>query len=189
MKTFLITALVILTTSTGLLAQTQVKPGVGINFTSITGGGEDVSGRIGWQIGGSVAFGDKFYIEPGIFYQTESVEYVSLASPTATEATYSGVRVPLAIGLDILGGTDSTIGLRGFGGGSGYFVTGTTSDVFDKDDFRSPKWGVFAGLGIDISLFYLDLSYQWSLTDIQEDISNVDLGKSNAFFVTAGIRF
>lgn len=189
MKTLLIAALAMLATSTGLLAQAQVKPGVGLSFTNITGTGEDVTGRIGWQIGGSVAFGERFYIEPGVFYQTESVEFVSPSTSSTTDATYSGVRVPLAIGLDILGGTDSTIGLRGFGGGSGFFVTGTTSDVLDKEDFSSPKWGVFAGLGLDISLFYLDLSYQWSLTNIQEDVSAIDLGKSNALFVTAGIRF
>jgi hypothetical protein len=35
----------------------------------------------------------------------------------------------------------------------------------------------------------LDLSYEWSLTDLQEDVSNVEVGKTRSFFLNAGFRF
>ncbi|WP_373396600.1 outer membrane beta-barrel protein [Algoriphagus halophilus] len=170
-------------------AQTQVKPGVGINFTNITGDGADAKGQVGWQIGASVAFGEKFYIEPGAFYQTSSFEYVTSDSAPVTDATYHGIRIPVALGLDVLGNADSAFGLRIFGGGSTYIVTGTSSEFLDKDDISSPQWGVFAGAGLDIAIFYIDASYQWSVTNIQEDVSNIDLGNTKGFFLTAGLRF
>lgn len=173
----------------GLQAQTQIKPGIGINSTNVTGEGADAKGQIGWQIGASAAFGKKFYIEPGVFYQTNSFEFTTASAGPVTDATYSGVRVPLNLGLVVLGNADSAFGLRVFGGGSGYFVTGTNSDFLDKDDVESPQWGVHGGAGLDIAIFYLDASYQWSLSNIQTDINQIDLGKTKGFFLTAGIRF
>lgn len=173
----------------GLQAQTQIKPGIGINSTNVSGKGAEAKGQIGWQIGASAAFGEKFYFEPGVFYQTNSFEFTGPNGTLASDATYSGVRVPLNLGLLILGNADSAFGLRVFGGGSGYFVTGTNSDFLDKDDVESPQWGVHAGAGLDIAIFYLDASYQWSLSNIQTDINQIDLGKTKGFFLTAGIRF
>lgn len=172
-----------------LHAQTQIKPGIGINMTNISGEGADAKGQVGWQIGGSVAFGEKFYFEPGVFYQTSSVEFTTANGGPISDLTYSGVRIPLAVGLDVLGNADSVGGLRIFGGGSGLIVTGTSSDSFDKDEIESPQWGVFAGAGVDIAIFYLDLSYQWSLSNVQADIDQIDLGKSKGIFITAGLRF
>ncbi|WP_288369587.1 outer membrane beta-barrel protein [uncultured Algoriphagus sp.] len=172
-----------------LHAQTQIKPGIGVNTTNITGSGLDASGQIGWQIGGSVAFGEKFYFEPGVFYQTNSFEVNQVGNLPVTDATYSGIRIPVAVGLDVLGNADSFAGLRVFGGASGLIVTGTNSDFLDKDMVESPQWGVFGGLGLDIAIFYLDFTYQWSLSNIQTDVDQIDLGKTRGIFWTAGLRF
>lgn len=170
-------------------AQTQVKPGIGINTTNITGDGLDATGQIGWQVGASVAFGEKFYFEPGVFYQTNSFEVAPVGNLPITDATYSGIRIPVAVGLDVLGNADSFAGLRVFGGGSTLLVTGTSSDFLDKDDVESPQWGVFAGVGLDIAIFYLDWTYQWSLSNVQSDVGDIDFGKTRGIFWTAGLRF
>jgi hypothetical protein len=170
-------------------AQTQIKPGIGINSTNVTGKGANASGQIGWQLGASVAFGEKFYFEPGVFYQTNSFEYSTVNQGPVTDASYSGIRVPVVVGLDVLGNADSFAGLRVFGGASGYFVTGTSSEFLSTDDIESPQWGVLAGAGLDIAIFYLDASYQWSLTNVQTDVNQIDLGKTKGFFLTAGLRF
>lgn len=95
----------------------------------------------------------------------------------------------MVVGLDVLGNADSFAGLRVFGGASGYFVTGTSSEFLSTDDIESPQWGVLAGAGLDIAIFYLDASYQWSLTNVQTDVNQIDLGKTKGFFLTAGLRF
>lgn len=171
------------------MAQTQIKPGVGLNFTNVTGEGTDAKGQAGWQLGASVAFGKKFYFEPGVFYQNSSFEYSTVDSGPITDAAYHGIRIPVAVGLDVLGNADSAFGLRIFGGGSSFIVTGTSDEFLDKDLVESPQWGVFAGAGLDIAIFYIDASYQWSLSNIQKDVSNIDLGNTKGFFLTAGLRF
>ena len=186
-----ISLLIVLLAAVGsLYAQSSIKPGIGVNFTSITGTGDDVSGKMGWQIGGSVELGKKLYFEPGIFYMTENAEATTIDNgvSTFTDAKFTGLRVPLAVGLDVLGNTESTFGLRVFGGGSAFLLTGV-SDGLDKKDFSSPEWGVFAGVGLDLAIFYLDWSYQWSVTNVQKNVTDIDFGKSNGIFLTAGLRF
>lgn len=189
MKKVVIFVVALFATVLGLQAQTQVKPGVGMNFTNVTGDGADAKGQAGWQIGASFAFGSKLYFEPGVFYQNSSFEYTTVDSGPITDAAYHGIRIPVAVGLDVLGNSDSAFGLRIFGGGSSFIVTGTSSEFLDKDELTSPQWGVFAGAGLDIAIFYIDASYQWSVTNIQEDVSNIDLGNTKGIFLTAGLRF
>jgi hypothetical protein len=189
MKKMFFAAAMFLGIAFGIQAQTQVKPGIGINTTNITGSGLDATGQIGWQVGASVAFGEKFYFEPGVFYQTNSFEVAPVGNLPITDASYSGIRIPVAVGLDVLGNADSFAGLRVFGGGSALLVTGTSSDFLDKDMVESPQWGVFAGVGLDIAIFYLDWTYQWSLSNVQTDIDAIDLGKTRGIFWTAGLRF
>lgn len=170
-------------------AQT-LKPGVGLNFANVTNA-EDVSanGNSGWQIGASMAFGNKFYFEPGIFFQSKSADFDSDAINNFedVEAQFSGFRIPVAVGLNVLGNDDSTISLRVFGGGSGYFITDTSDDI-KNIDVNKAQWGVFAGAGLDFWILFLDVSYEWSVTDIQQDINQINLGKTNGLFATAGLR-
>ena len=175
-----------------LVAQTTIKPGVGLNFTDFSQDpvGGEFKAKVGWQIGGSVAFGKKFYFEPGIFYVGKSTEFQSSSSGTPTideKADINGIRIPLAVGLNLIGNEKTLVSLRGFGGLSGFFLTGV-SDNLDKDDFEKTNFGVFAGAGIDIWKLYLDLSYEWSLSNVQKDVSAIDVGRTRSLFITAGLR-
>jgi opacity protein-like surface antigen len=174
-----------------LSAQTTIKPGVGLNFTDFSKdpASSEFKARVGYQIGGSVAFGKKFYFEPGLFYVGKSTEYTTSSTPTPEEQNFniSGFRIPVAVGLNIIGNEKTTVSLRGFGGLSGFFVTSVT-DIIDKDEINKSSFGVFAGAGVDFWKLYLDLSYEWSLTNIQKDVSTIDIGNSRSLFITAGIR-
>lgn len=107
-------------------AQVTIKPAVGINFSDYSkdpATGEYKS-KVGWQIGGSVAFGKKWYIEPGVFYVKKSTEAVDLGT-TIPDVTYdiSGFRIPVSIGFNVIGHEKSAIGLRAYGGPSAFIVT------------------------------------------------------------------
>ena len=191
MKSLILSLFALFTVSI-LAAQTTIKPGVGLNFTDFSQDpvGGEFKAKVGWQIGGSVAFGKKFYFEPGLFYVGKSTEFQSTASGTPTvdeQADINGIRVPLAVGLNLIGNEKTLVALRGFGGLSGFFLT-SVSDNLDKDDFEKTNFGVFAGMGIDIWKLYLDLSYEWSLSNVQKDVSAIDVGKSRSLFINAGIR-
>jgi hypothetical protein len=173
-----------------LTSQAQVfKPAVGVNFTDFSkdAGSGEFKSQVGWQIGGSLAFGKKIYLEPGIFYLKKSTEYqTSGGSSSNTDFDISGIRIPVAVGINLLGSEKSTVGLRAFGGGSAFILT-SVKDL-DKDDFESASWGVFAGAGLDFTMFFLDIQYEWSLTNVTKDINTIDVGKTRSLFLNAGIR-
>ncbi len=58
--------------------QATIKPSLGFSFNNFS---ETISGefqgKAGAQIGASVAFGKKFYVEPGVFYVGKSSEFSS----------------------------------------------------------------------------------------------------------------
>jgi hypothetical protein len=171
-------------------AQLVLKPAVGINFTDMSkdeSTGEYKS-KVGWQIGGSVMLGEKkFYLEPGIFYVQKSSEFNSSSSSVDdVDFDLSGIRIPVTIGVN-LGDEKSSVKFRIFGGGSAFILTDVKD--LDKDDFKDASWGLYAGAGLDIAMFFLDASYEWSLTNISEDVSNIDVGKSRSVFIHAGVRF
>lgn len=170
-------------------AQLVIKPAVGINLTDLSkdpATGEFKS-QVGWQIGGSLAFGKKVYLEPGFYYGKKSSKYQSSGtSASDIDFDLSGIRIPVAVGVNLLGSGKSPVGLRIFGGGSAFILTDIKD--FDKDDFKSATWGVFAGAGLDLSLFFLDAQYEWSLSDVGKDLSMIDIGKTRSIFIQAGVR-
>src|SRR5687767_6137357 len=105
-------------------SQTTIKPGIGVNFTDFSKEGDgEVKGQAGWQIGGSVAFGKKFYIEPGLFYVGKSTEYTTtVPAPEEFKANINGFRIPVALGLHALGNEKSFAVLRIFGGPSAFII-------------------------------------------------------------------
>jgi hypothetical protein len=186
----LATLFILFATVGSAFAQSSFKPGVGLNFTNISGTLDDVNGQMGWQAGASVELGNKFYVEPGIFYTTRKAETTSINNgvPSLSDAQFRGFRIPLAVGYNVLGNTESSFGLRIFGGGSAFILTSVT-DGYAISDFNNPEWGVFAGVGADIAILFIDLSYQWSVTNVQKSVTDIDFGKTNGVFLTAGLRF
>ncbi|HEX5024249.1 MAG TPA: outer membrane beta-barrel protein [Agriterribacter sp.] len=169
-------------------AQLVLKPAVGINLTDFSknpGSGEYQS-KVGYQVGGSVSFGQMIYIEPGLFFVKKSTEYVQEnTSQQDVKFDVSGIRIPLTVGVNLLGGQHAPIGLRAFGGASAFLLTDIKD--LDTDDFKSANWGVFTGAELNISLFFMEFQYEWSLTNMQKNVSQVDVGKSRSLFINAGV--
>jgi len=170
-------------------AQLEIKPAIGLNFTNFS---EDpvtgkTSAKVGWQLGGTVAMGDKLYGEGGIFWTYKSTEYTEDATEYTFNTEISGIRIPAMIGYHLMGKSGDGISLRGFGGASVFIVTKVNALELTKDDFNKASWGVFLGAGLDISMFFIDLKYEWSLTEVSS-VTSFDVGKSKSLFVNAGIR-
>jgi hypothetical protein len=188
-KIYTITALLAVTTLS--MAQVELKPAIGINITDVS---KDPSsgkakGQAGFQFGASVLIGDKFYVEPGVFWVKKSTQFVEEGTtPDELDLDMSGIRIPVAIGYHLLGHEESTAALRILGGASAFVVTSVDAEGVDKDDFSSPAWGVFAGAGLDIWILFLDVKYEWSLTDVAS-VTDFDIGKHKGFYTNAGVRF
>ena len=174
----------------GVQAQFSLKPTAGINVSSATKNPDsgEAKGKVGYQFGASAVWGRKFYVEPGVYFQQINVEYTSSTDEELNfDKKTKGIRVPVQLGFNVLGNRASDVNIHIFGGASGYFVTGVDGNV-PEDEIESPQWGAIAGAGVDLWLFFLDIKYEWSLTDITS-VTQFDIGKTHAFYVNAGVRF
>lgn len=182
-------SLVVTTAVLSIVTQAQItlKPHVGVNFTdfSINSSDGSASGKAGFLGGLSVAFGKKIYFEPGLQYVAKSTEVITSDDPSY-DGTYDikGFRIPVAVGINLLGSQKSVITLHGFGGLSAFFVTSDNAPVA----LNNTNFGVFAGAGVDFWKLFLDVSYEWSLSNIQEDVSAIDIGNTRNLYINAGLR-
>lgn len=168
-------------------AQVALKPHVGLNLTDVTVTGTDASGKPGALIGLSAAFGKKFYFEPGLQYVAKSTDLTSSTNPAfPDELSLKGLRVPLALGINLLGSEKSTFTLHAFGGLSGFFIMSDNSP--SSIDLKKANWGTFAGAGLDIWKLFVDVSYEWSLSELSTNVNNIQFGSSRSLYVNAGLR-
>ena len=164
----------------------QLKVHGGINITNITDvpSGE-ANGQAGFQIGVSALFGEKFYVEPGIYYLRRYTEIVfNDNASSSTDFKVRGLLVPVSLGYYLIGKDDGPLPLRVFGGPSVFFINDTEN--VDKADLNSPQWNVFAGAGVDFLFLFLEMKYEWSLSDLG---NSSDSERFNTFYLNAGIKF
>ena len=171
-------------------AQITIKPAFGINFASINTKDIKMEGKTGYMIGGTVAFGSKFVVEPGIFWQKDNYE-VEDAWDTGKDVitgNYSNIKIPLYLGYYIIGDAKSTLGIRVFGGPSAKFVISSDDNGIPDEfsDVNNAIWGVKAGAGVEFSLFFAELGYNWGLNEVFKDIEN---SQTNHFELTFGLKF
>jgi len=170
-------------------SQIEIKPAIGINFTGFSQDPENAtsSAQLGWQLGGTVSFGDRLYGEGGIFWVYKANDISETDTNITFSTSLSGVRIPIMVGYHLLGSEGDFLGLRVFGGASLTIVSNVDAEDLSKDDFTSPTYGAFIGAGVDLSLFFLDLKYEWSLSDVS-NISSFDVGQARTLFINAGVR-
>ncbi len=171
-------------------SQVELKPAIGINVSNVSKDPDtgNAKGQVGYQVGASVLIGEKFYVDPGIFFVKKSTQFVEEGtSPQELKLNMSGIRIPVAVGYHLLGNEESLAALRILGGGSAFFMTSVDAEGANKEDFKSPSWGLFAGAGLDIWILFLDVKYEWSLTDVSS-VTDFDIGKYRSFYSNLGVR-
>jgi hypothetical protein len=183
-------ALLALLLTPALASALELKPAVGLTYSDITK--DPVTGtssaKAGWQVGGTLATGDRLYLEAGAFYAQKGLNATSTAPSNPFDISgVAGVRIPAMVGLRLLGGEPDALGIRVFGGGSAFVVTSVDATGLSKSDFESPTWGAFLGAGVDFLMLFADLQYEWGLTDVSK-VSTIDVGSSRSLFLNVGLR-
>ncbi len=173
--------------------QMVIKPALGTNFTSFSSnpsvGSYKFPARLS-NLGARFLLAGNSMWNQEFFYAKKSTDYdydISGANLT-TKYSLSGVDIPLAVGFSIIGGgqAKAPVGLRVFGGGSAFILTSVSEG--SKSDYKSTTWGLFAGLGLDIAFLFLDVKYEWSLTNAQTNPTVVDIGEPMTLFINLGVR-
>jgi len=184
-------------------AQVEVKPTVGINLSNVnsTPSGTKTSAKMGYQFGGSLMFGDRLYLSPGIFYYQQVTQYVIEGSNNSTtlitsDEKIAGVKIPVLLGYRLLDPVnDPLVNFRLFAGPSILFNTSNKfSEGLTNDDvnWKKNSWGAQVGAGIDVAFLFAEVGYEFGLSSKYEGDSaseNFKDIKHNTFVVNVGLRF
>ena len=193
MKKIILSAIIIAMTSMTAFSQTTVKVAFGINNTRLEtdGGSWTTEGRVGYQMGGSWLFGDKLYVEPGIYWASISSKMIHLDDKSFSfDNKINMIRIPVFAGYHILGdASESFYNVRVFGGPAVSFVTSIEESLgLNKDDFNKVLWGIDAGVGVNVWWLFLDIGYEWGLNDVYSHEEHGS-SKASAFWANLGVRF
>lgn len=183
-------------------SQLELKPAIGFNssrFDSNPAFNNDppdsllADGRVGYQIGASLAIGRRIYVEPGIFYNKMNQFFTPTNTETDKEEfTYNAsyIRIPVNLGWQLIGNNKSFAGMRIYVGPSIFIPLNVKENSYplNKADVKSPQFDFSAGAGLNIWLLFLDVSYGWGLTPQFKDDKIVE-AKMQALYANIGFRF
>lgn len=196
MKQLIFAFILLFATAGSAFSQLEVRPYAGFNLSDVTKtrDGQSSRAKLGGQLGGSVMIGNQLYINPGIAWFSRSTQY-SRVGAANVDQTVNGVIIPILAGYRFVDPTTSPLlNFRIFGGPSLMFLNKTSfsdGSLNESVDWQSTQWGAQAGVGVDISIFFIDAGYEWALSNTAN--SRGDLGvfndiRNNTFFVNVGVR-
>ncbi|RLD68384.1 MAG: hypothetical protein DRI95_03155 [Bacteroidetes bacterium] len=191
MKKTAITLILLISFAITGLSQMVIKPGIGLNFTNMSSDPQsyETTGRLGWQLGGTVTFGNQFYFEPGIFWVKNNWNLQELDTNLPEfKNDISSLRIPAFVGINVIGDATDDRNFHIFGGPAAQIVTkvNTGSTGLTKDDFSNFIWGLNLGAGISIGKIFIDGGYEWGLTNIY--VNDPNEIQSRGFWLNAGFR-
>jgi len=181
-------------------AQLEIRPFVGANLSNVSEApdGTSTKAKLGGQIGASLMIGNQFHVNPGIAYFRRSTEF-STEGNVNTDQTVEGVLIPLLVGYRFIDADDKPVfNFRLYAGPSLMFLTTTEYDddaLNEQVDWNDSQWGAQVGAGIDLSIFFVDVLYEFGLTNANDGLrgesgltDNFGEVKQNTFLVNAGVR-
>jgi hypothetical protein len=200
-RLFVLVAVCLLTAAiTGsATAQTRIiiNPQAGVNSTLFSNDVVDDQGitfgefksRVGFQLGGYVRIGQRWYLQPGAFYHniglkltaTEAADFDSFDSQIHT------LLVPVLVGFDIIE-SEFLVFRANAGGGANVRLSVDENDQITKDDVKSLSWSALFGLGLDISFITADLGYQLGLSSFFETEDGGTDSKLRSWYGNVGIK-
>ncbi len=145
--------------------------------------------RVGYALGGSLRFGPKLYVSPGIYYQSTGFEATAtedLTLETVTDAVgVNAIHIPVYLGFAMTGG-----GVRFYGGPAVTVVTSVSDNALgiEKDDFESSIFGGVLGAGMDLTRITLDLNYEIGMSEVFKDTGDSG-AKQNVLRGLVGLKF
>jgi hypothetical protein len=179
--------------------QLALRPYAGINTSQLTNElleSTNLKTQVGYQIGVDLQLGDRFYVQPGLQFESLSNSNASSQGDNI-DLMRTYLRLPLMVGY-AFGGAESMFGFRIFTGLNAAISLGGNVDGRSgilqgselKDELKNLIFGCNAGAGIHfLSVFFVDMGYQIGLTDVFKNIDGLNSGvRNNLFYANAGIR-
>jgi hypothetical protein len=166
--------LIVLLTAIGIAARIQVSAqstdilitvgALGTTYQN-TDNSTEYSALVGAEAGLGVRIGDRFWLQPGVYYQKTSQEFSQSNLPTG-EVTLdrSQLHIPVAFGFSLIQFEPLDIHL--FAGPSATVLLAHNSIAgISKEDFNDASLGINLGVGIDVWILSLDVYADFGVTD------------------------
>ncbi|BDD00382.1 porin family protein [Persicobacter psychrovividus] len=179
----------------GLQAQAQIHVIPAVGMTVSKPNHDMFSAQAGYRFGASVRIGDKFFVQPGLFYAKYTAK-VDVPNSAMAKQAFEGVsfdqkgwEIPVLVGYNFI--NSDMFKFRAYAGPQvGFGYKGSLSHGLGAFDTESTQWSVKAGLGVDVLFFTLDADYGWGLNDAFKatEAFNHNSYKNRTFNVTLGIR-
>lgn len=198
----------VLLTSLAVIAATSAKadanvstvvinPQIGISLSQLSSDPQSAENkyRLGYHFGGYFRFGDKLYLQPGVFWDRMGLKLQTTAEISGDrdfENDISSIQIPVLIGLNLINSEAATIRVNG--GGVGSLVTSVSENLLlSKDDFKDIIFAARVGAGVDFLGLTADAGYDFGLTDIFEHDQVFQAGiqenaKLNSWFFSVGLK-
>jgi len=179
-----------------LCAQLAVNPQLGVTFQNLTDepDGAEFKAAVGAMLGLDVRIGDRFYFQPGGFFERNST--VISVGDTATiedNLVRSNLKLKALVGYNLIDGDGFRLRLNT---GPSYDILLSVDDKDDnidwnKDDFNSGSFNWNLGLGADLSIITLETGMVYGLSNVfkEEDVAFTSDPKYFTFYLTAGVVF
>jgi len=189
MKKHIFMLAVALLTAATAQAQVALRPYVGVNSSKLTGNLDTATfkNQVGFQIGADLQIGNKFYVQPGVQLEFRQ----NTIDPRVDEdqkLNRSMLRIPVVVGYSF-GEVDGDFAFRVFTGPNAAINLSSKTDdgsIIEDEDIKSAIFGWNAGLGVDISIIFVDLGYEFGLSEVFENVDGTV--RNNLFYANAGLR-
>lgn len=176
-------------------AQTALLPTIGITSSSIEGfDNVDFDSRIGYSIGLDLRTAGRFYFQPGLHYELVRNEINTQNIDSETDFSVSRIRIPVMFGFRLFDqDIDRTLNFRAFTGPVANVVMDSETDgefEVPHEDLNNFLFGWNGGIGVDFLIFFADLGYTWGLSEVFDDIEDIEGEDStnNVFYLNGGLR-
>jgi len=173
-------------------AQISLRPQAGFNASSLTKDfdGDDFEDKWGFQFGVDLQIGNRLYFQPGILWESATNELKQEIQDDNNEFTINRIRIPVMAGYKLFGETTNRLlDIRVFTGPNIAFVVDKDlgdDPLFQDNDFKDSAWGWNLGMGVDLAFIFVDVGYQFGLSEVFENASK-DI-RNNLFYANAGLR-
>lgn len=173
-------------------AQFSIRPQIGYNSSTITKRFQDqeFGTEAGFQFGVDLQFGKKFYVQPGILWESANNELRDMINGNNTSFQVNRVRVPLMFGYKLIGpDVGGLVDARIYTGPNASFVINKDlkqNSLINKDDFQNAVYGWNVGAGFDVAIVFVDLGYSFGLSEVFQNMATA--ARNNLFYINAGLR-
>jgi len=174
-----------------ILGQLSIRPQIGFNSSTLTKSLDNAvfSDQVGFQFGADVQLGTKWYIQPGIFWESAKNELRERIDGDRTEISVDRIRIPVMLGYHLLSDRGGLLDVRAFTGPNAAFSVNKNvkeTSLLAKDDLKNAVYGWNLGFGVDLAILFVDAGYMFGLSEVFEGMAT-DV-RNNLFYANAGIR-